>query len=232
MKLLTPEDADHAVTLSPDGRYFVDVYSTPTTPPVTVVRDNTRQAGDGRGPAGHQEAGGRRLEATDADHSEGARRQDGSLRLDVQADELRCDEEISDHQLCVSRAADGRVRQPQLYAAHGDNQALAELGFIVVCIDGMGTPWRSKAFHEAYYGDMGDNTIPDQVAGMKELAREIFVHRHRSRGDLRALRRRLRYGGGDVSLSGFLQGWHRRERQPRQPRVRGRLGEKWIRVCW
>ena len=29
MKLLTPEDADHAVTISPDGKYFVDVYSTP-----------------------------------------------------------------------------------------------------------------------------------------------------------------------------------------------------------
>ena len=34
----------------------------------------------------------------------------------------------------------------------------------------MGTPWRSKKFHEAYYGDMGDNTLPDQVAGMKQLA--------------------------------------------------------------
>jgi dipeptidyl-peptidase-4 len=55
-------------------------------------------------------------------------------------------------------------------AAHKDDQALAELGFIVVCIDGMGTPWRSKAFHEAYWGDLGDNTIPDQVAGMKDLA--------------------------------------------------------------
>ncbi|HEX5972767.1 MAG TPA: S9 family peptidase, partial [Gemmatimonadaceae bacterium] len=54
--------------------------------------------------------------------------------------------------------------------ARGDNQALAELGFIVVEIDGMGTPWRSKSFHDAYYGKMGDNTLPDQVAGMKELA--------------------------------------------------------------
>jgi dipeptidyl-peptidase 4 len=34
----------------------------------------------------------------------------------------------------------------------------------------MGTPWRSKKFHDAYFGDMGDNTLPDQVAGMKELA--------------------------------------------------------------
>ena len=55
-------------------------------------------------------------------------------------------------------------------AAHRDWQSLAELGFIVVCIDGMGTPFRSKAFHEFYYGDLGDNTIPDQISGMKELA--------------------------------------------------------------
>ena len=54
--------------------------------------------------------------------------------------------------------------------AHRDMQSLAELGFIVVCIDGMGTPWRSKTFHEAYYGNLGDNTIPDQVSGMKDLA--------------------------------------------------------------
>jgi dipeptidyl aminopeptidase/acylaminoacyl peptidase len=56
-------------------------------------------------------------------------------------------------------------------AARGDRQALAELGFVVVTIDGMGTPGRSKAFQDAYYGAMGrDNTIPDQIAGMKQLA--------------------------------------------------------------
>jgi len=64
----------------------------------------------------------------------------------------------------------GSVGSRQFAAARGDTQALAELGFIVVEIDGMGTPWRSKRFHEAYYGNMGDNTLPDQVAGMKELA--------------------------------------------------------------
>jgi dipeptidyl aminopeptidase/acylaminoacyl peptidase len=42
-----------------------------------------------------------------------------------------------------------------------------------VQIDGMGTPWRSKKFHEAYYGDMGDNTLPDQVTGMKQLAQRF-----------------------------------------------------------
>jgi dipeptidyl aminopeptidase/acylaminoacyl peptidase len=46
----------------------------------------------------------------------------------------------------------------------------------VVEIDGMGTPGRSKEFHDAYYGDMGDNTLPDQIAGMKQLAeRHPFI---------------------------------------------------------
>jgi dipeptidyl aminopeptidase/acylaminoacyl peptidase len=54
--------------------------------------------------------------------------------------------------------------------ARSDNQALAELGFVVVALDAMGTPGRSKSFHDAYYGDMGDNGLPDQVSGMKQLA--------------------------------------------------------------
>ena len=64
----------------------------------------------------------------------------------------------------------GSVGSRSFSAARGDCQALAELGFIVVEIDGMGTPWRSKKFHEAYFGNLGDNTLPDQVTGMKQLA--------------------------------------------------------------
>ncbi len=53
----------------------------------------------------------------------------------------------------------------------GDRQALAELGFVVVTIDGMGNPGRSKAFQDEYYGAIGrDNTLPDQVTGMEQLA--------------------------------------------------------------
>ncbi len=63
----------------------------------------------------------------------------------------------------------GSVRGRSFLAGHGDNQSLAELGFIVIAIDGMGTPWRSKSFHDTWYADMGDNTLPDQVAGLKEL---------------------------------------------------------------
>jgi dipeptidyl aminopeptidase/acylaminoacyl peptidase len=70
----------------------------------------------------------------------------------------------------------GSVGTRSFSPARSDNQAIAELGFIVVEIDGMGTPGRSKAFHDTYYGDMGDNTIPDQIAGMRQLAeRHPFI---------------------------------------------------------
>ncbi len=54
-------------------------------------------------------------------------------------------------------------------APRGDAQALAELGFVVVQLDAMGTPLRSKAFHDSYYGNMGDNGLPDHVAVIKGL---------------------------------------------------------------
>jgi dipeptidyl aminopeptidase/acylaminoacyl peptidase len=64
----------------------------------------------------------------------------------------------------------GSVGSRSFSPARGDTQALAELGFVVVQLDAMGTPGRSKKFHDAFYGNMGDNGLPDQVAGMKQLA--------------------------------------------------------------
>jgi dipeptidyl aminopeptidase/acylaminoacyl peptidase len=57
-------------------------------------------------------------------------------------------------------------------ASRGDNQALAELGFIVVQIEGSSNPLRSKSFHDMNYGNMGDNTLPDQVTGIQQLAQK------------------------------------------------------------
>ena len=50
-----------------------------------------------------------------------------------------------------------------------ENKALAELGFVVVQLDHLGTPLRSKAFHDNYYGNFIDNGLPDHVAGLKQL---------------------------------------------------------------
>jgi dipeptidyl aminopeptidase/acylaminoacyl peptidase len=64
----------------------------------------------------------------------------------------------------------GSVGSRAFSAARRDKQAIAELGFVVVELDAMGTPGRSKSFHDAYYGNMGDNGLPEQVAGIRELA--------------------------------------------------------------
>ena len=49
-------------------------------------------------------------------------------------------------------------------------QSMAELGFIVVKMDGMGTNWRSRAFHDVAWRNLADSGLPDRVAVIKSLA--------------------------------------------------------------
>jgi dipeptidyl-peptidase-4 len=168
---LTPEDADHEVTLSPSGRYFVDSYSRPDVPPVTVLRD----AG-GRTVLTVEKADVSRLLATGwrppmpitVKARDGRTDLYGLLYRPTQFDSTRR-YPIVNH--IYPGPQTGSVGGRSFSAARGDAQALAELGFVVVEIDAMGTPMRSHSFMAAYYGDMGDNGLPDQVAGMRELAR-------------------------------------------------------------
>ncbi len=169
-KLLTPEDADHAVTSSLDGRYFIDVYSTPTQPQTTVVRDSSgkvvvevaKQDITKLVAAGWVPPTPITVKARD-----GKTDLYGFLFKPTSFDASKKYPIVNN---VYPGPQTGSCGSRSFTAAHRDMQALAELGFVVVCIDGMGTPWRSKAFHEFYYANLGDNTIPDQVAGMKELA--------------------------------------------------------------
>ncbi len=170
MKLLTPENEDHAVTASPDGKYFVDVASTPTTPQTTVVRES-----DGKLALDVVKQDITKLTATGwvpptpitVKARDGKTDLYGFLFKPTNFDASKKYPIVNN---VYPGPQTGSCGSRSFAAAHRDMQALAELGFVVVCIDGMGTPFRSKAFHEFYYGNLGDNTIPDQVAGMKELA--------------------------------------------------------------
>ena len=169
-KLLTPEDADHTLTLSPDGRYFVDVYSKPDQPQTTLVRsddgtfvmDVTKQD-----ITKLTAAGWKPLKPITVKARDGKTDLYGYMFKPTDFDPAK-KYPIIDYVYPGpwSRSCGSR----QFSAAHGDDQALAELGFIVVCIDGMGTDERSKPFHEFYYGNLGDDTIPDQIAGIRQLA--------------------------------------------------------------
>ncbi|MGY0799859.1 DPP IV N-terminal domain-containing protein [Lysobacter sp. A286] len=169
--LLTPEDANHTVTLSTDGTYFVDAYSTPSMPPVTLLR----RADDGSTIAEIARADDSRLRAIGwvpptpitVTARDGKTTLYGLMFTPTDLDESRKYPVVN---YIYPGPQTGSVRGRSFSAARSDHQALAELGFIVIAIDGMGTPWRSKSFHDAFGGDIGDNTLPDQVAGLRELA--------------------------------------------------------------
>jgi dipeptidyl aminopeptidase/acylaminoacyl peptidase len=170
LKLLTPEQAAHAVTMSPDGRYFLDVASTPVTPQVAVVRDDAGKVAVDlpRQDIGKlQAAGWKPLQPITVKAHDGKTDLYGFLFKPASFDPTK-KYPIVDR--VYPGPQTGSCGSRSFSPAHADMQSLAELGFVVVCIDGMGTPMRSKSFHDANYGDMGDNTIPDQVVGIKELA--------------------------------------------------------------
>jgi dipeptidyl aminopeptidase/acylaminoacyl peptidase len=171
LKLLTPENANHQVRVSRDGSFFTDTYSTPTEPQVTVVRNP-----DGKTvmDVARQDisklvaAGWKPLVPIKVKGRDGTTDLYGFMFKPTHFDAAKKYPIIN---YVYPGPQTGSCGNREFQAAHRDMQALAELGFIVVCIDGMGTPFRSKAFHEAYYANLGDNTIPDQLAGMRDLAK-------------------------------------------------------------
>jgi len=170
LTLLTPEDANHNTTFSPSGRFFVDNYSKPDVPPVAVLRDL-----DGKMLATIEKADITKLLAAGwkppipftVKGRDGVTDLDGLMFKPTNFDPSK-KYPIVNH--IYPGPQQGSVGSWSFAAARSDTQALAELGFIVIEIDGMGNPWRSKKFHDTYFGNMGDNTLPDQVAGMTQLA--------------------------------------------------------------
>ena len=169
--LLTPEDADHKVQLSDDGRFFVDTYSTSSAPPVTVLR----RLDDGAEVKEIARADIKRLEATGWHPPEKftVKGRDGktdAYGMMWKPSNFDASKQYPIINYIYPGPQVGSIRTRSFATTQGDHQALAELGFIVVAIDGMGTPMRSKSFQDTYYGNMIDNTLPDQVTGMKQLA--------------------------------------------------------------
>lgn len=177
-ELLTPEDADHEVSLSPDGRVFVDTYSRVDAAPRTVVRaaDGTLLLELEEGDISYLTAlGWRPPEQVAVKAADGATDLYGLLflpsRFDPAAKYPLVDSVYPGPQSIVTGKA-----FPGDYSWNSKIfwkcQALAELGFAVVNLDGPGTPYRSKAFHDAAYGRMGDaGGLADHVSGIAALGR-------------------------------------------------------------
>lgn len=167
---LSPEPGDHSITASESGKYFVDAYSTPETPPTTVVRDDTGHVvlSLGKTDISRLVASGWKPPIPITVKARDGKTDLYGLMFEPTHFDASKKYPIIDH--IYPGPQIGSVGPRSFMPARGDCQALAELGFIVVEIDGMGTPQRSKQFHDVSFANMGDNTLPDQVAGIKQLA--------------------------------------------------------------
>ncbi len=169
---LTPEDGNHTIAVSPSGRFFVDNFSKPDVTPVAVLRDDT-----GKLIATLERTDISRLLATGWKPPtpitvKGRDGETDIYGLMYQPANLDPNKKYPIVNHIYPGPQGGSVGSWSFSAARGDAQALADLGFIVVEIEGTGNPLRSKKFHDAYYANMGDNTLPDQVSGMKQLAQK------------------------------------------------------------
>jgi dipeptidyl-peptidase 4 len=174
-KLLTPEDADHAYTLSPDGKYIADSYSTATQPPVSILRDadgNMVMQLEKGDISKLLEYGWKPPVPFSAKGRDGKTDIYGIMYLPRNLEPGKKYPVIDN---IYPGPQSGSVGARTFSVSRGDAQALNELGFIVVAIDGMGTPNRSKSFHDAWYGNMGDNTLPDQITAIKQLAEKYPI---------------------------------------------------------
>ena len=171
---LTPDNGTHSTQISPDGKYIVDTFSQPDVAPQTTLRDGMT----GAVIMPLEKADISKLLATGWKPPMQIKMTAADGKTDIYGMLFRPTNFDPNTKYPIINNAypgpqSGSVGSRAFTAARGDRQALAELGFVVVTIDGTGTPNRSKAYTDAYYGAMGrHNTIPDQIAGMKELAKK------------------------------------------------------------
>lgn len=171
LTLLTPEPGNHTISLSPSGNYFIDVYSQPDVPPVADFRSikgelitNLARADVCRLVA----AGWKPPVPVCVKATDGETDIYGLVFTPVKTDLSKKYPVVN---YVYPGPQGGSVGSWNFSASRSDHQALAELGFIVVVIEGTGNPYRSKSFHDASYGNMAVNTLPDQITAIRQLSK-------------------------------------------------------------
>ncbi|WP_175634959.1 S9 family peptidase [Pedobacter ghigonis] len=167
---LTPEEGNHQVTFSPSFEYFIDSYSQPNVPPVTVLRNikgNLIQNLEKTDVSRLSATGWKAPTPVSVKAKDGKTDIYGLVFTPTQMDATKKYPVID---YIYPGPQGGSVGSWAFSASRGDNQALAELGFIVVVIEGTSNPDRSKSFHDMSYGNMAENTLPDQIAAIRQLS--------------------------------------------------------------
>jgi dipeptidyl aminopeptidase/acylaminoacyl peptidase len=169
VKLTDHAKAMHQLSFSQDRKYYIDNYSTMTQPPVTELR----RTADGSLVTKLEEAdisqylslGFKLPEIFKAKGRDGQTDIWGIVYRPSKFDPKKKYPIIEN---IYAGPHDSFV--PKAFRHYGEMQSMAELGFIVVQIDGMGTYNRSKAFHDVCWKNIADAGFPDRILWMKSLA--------------------------------------------------------------
>jgi dipeptidyl aminopeptidase/acylaminoacyl peptidase len=165
----TDANGDHAVTFSPDHQYYVDLWSRVDLPPIAQLRRTSDRAvllelargDDSRLLA----AGWRPPEVFVAKGRDGTSDIWGIIIRPTNFDSTRSYPVIEN----IYAGPQGSF-VPKYFGVSSAMRTQAELGFIVVQLDGMGTSNRSKAFHDVAWRNLGDAGFPDRILWHKAVA--------------------------------------------------------------
>lgn len=172
MEDLTPAKGMHSARFSADMAYLVDVCSTAEVPPVAVLRSGT----DGRKVMALEKADISRLEAAGWRKPEvfSAKGRDG--KTDIWGLIYRPSNFSPDKRYPIVEyiyQGPGSQYVPKSFISYDWNMSsLAELGFIVVMVDGMSTSFRSREFENVCYQNLQDAGLPDHMAWLRAAARK------------------------------------------------------------
>lgn len=168
---LTAGNGNHSARFSNSREYFVDTWSRVDLPPTSVLR----RSSDGREVMMLEEADIEELLQSGWQMPEVfcARGRDGETDIwGIICRPMNMDESRRYPVIEYIYAGPHSSHVPKTFRPYYSMQALAELGFIVVQIDGMGTSNRSKAFHDVCWRDIGDAGFPDRILWHRAVANQ------------------------------------------------------------
>jgi dipeptidyl-peptidase 4 len=169
-RTLTDGDGTHSIRFEQDGKYFVDTYSRVDMAPVTELRDSSTGELVGelqRDNTSEKFPDGRRLTERFV-----AKGRDGQTDIWGIIHWPRGFDPGKKYPVVENIYAGPHSHHvPKSFRTRYEHQhRIADAGMIVVQIDGMGTAWRSKAFHDVCYKNLRDAGFPDRIAWMKAAA--------------------------------------------------------------
>jgi len=168
LRLLTPEKANHSISVSPDGEFFVDSYSRPDLPGEAVLR----RTKDGSEVRVLEKSDATELSKTGWKFPEPFQGKAADGTTDLYGLIWRPSNFDPTKKYPIVEFVYTGPQSffvPKGFGSPLRLQSMAELGFIVVMVDGRGTTGRSRAFHQFSYRNLG-GAFEDHVAMIKQMA--------------------------------------------------------------